>query len=131
MEDLQTKVFTTDFAVRVEAALVKYLRTKPRQTELMNRVGLYLRARNLNPPESIKRFILSRPQKFAYSEDSDGHNIVTLIKDDAPRVPSLTTKVMAPSQNVQVTRKQIPVGIPKDLGTPDLTTCVLSYGLSL
>lgn len=113
---------STDFVVRIEAALVKYLKTKPGQTELMNKVGLYLRARNLNPPESLKKFILSRPRKFTYSEDGDGHNRVTLVKETC--LDSLPAEMAAPLNR---THSKVPTGIPKDLNPSLLDRHIVAY----
>ncbi len=56
-------------ATHIEQALAEYLRSKPNHCELMNRAGLYLRGRNLSPPEGLKKFITARPSKFLYLKE--------------------------------------------------------------
>lgn len=48
----------------VESSIVRYLSKEPMHEALLTKVSLYLRARGTMPPESLKKFILQRPNTF-------------------------------------------------------------------
>ena len=56
--------------------MVEYLTKKGGAPEHLPKMGIDLRGRGLNPPNGLKRFIQSHPDKFSYVEECVAAGIV-------------------------------------------------------
>lgn len=56
----------------IRAVVIEYLRKKPGSKDLLNRVGVYLRSRRLNPEGQLKRFLQLHCQPRVVLLDSKG-----------------------------------------------------------
>lgn len=56
-------------AYQIEAAITSHLASKPDGKEYCPKLGIYLRGRNLIPTEGLKRFVMSRPEKFIFHDE--------------------------------------------------------------
>lgn len=54
---------------RVEAAVADYLSKRPGRSEMMTKLGVFLRGKALAPGEGLKKFLLKRKDKFHCYDD--------------------------------------------------------------
>lgn len=108
---------------KIEHALVDYLSRKPESIENLPKIGLYLRSRSLTPPDGLKQFIISKPQRFEFLEGHNGNHKVKLIggtllnsKKHIPPAPGLLPSTAQNNNGAYsdyAPSNDVPIGIGK------------------